>query len=131
MKSLFEQLGGTCHWERDHRVDREAAEYSSIGINKIDSMLRQPNCPFVLFIGAKKLVKRKEFERFISEITAIKYEYTLLRNEKPCGIITQLHRFLFLIWGGKGEVFTTGRISARCRNRKPAGRINKGKKEKT
>lgn len=26
---------------------REAAEYSNIGINKIESMLRQPNCPFV------------------------------------------------------------------------------------
>lgn len=24
---------------------REAAEYSNIGINKIDSMLRSPNCP--------------------------------------------------------------------------------------
>ena len=50
---------------------REAAEYSNIGINKIDSMLRQPNCPFVLFIGTKKLVKRKEFERYISEKIAI------------------------------------------------------------
>lgn len=46
---------------------REAAEYSNIGINKIDSMLRTPNCPFVLFVGAKKLVKRKEFEDFISK----------------------------------------------------------------
>ena len=46
---------------------REAAEYSNIGINKIDSMLRTPNCPFVLFVGTKKLVKRKEFEQFISE----------------------------------------------------------------
>lgn len=45
---------------------REAAEYSNIGINKIDSMLRTPNCPFVLFVGTKKLVKRKEFEQFIS-----------------------------------------------------------------
>ena len=45
---------------------REAAEYSNIGINKIDSMLRSPNCPFVLFVGTKKLVKRKEFEQFIS-----------------------------------------------------------------
>ena len=41
--------------------------YSNIGINKIDSMLRTPNCPFVLFVGTKKLVKRKEFEQFISE----------------------------------------------------------------
>jgi excisionase family DNA binding protein len=46
---------------------REAALYSNIGINKIDSMLRKPNCPFVLFIGTKKLVKRKEFEQYISQ----------------------------------------------------------------
>ena len=45
---------------------REAAEYSNIGINKIDSMLRAPKCPFVLFVGTKKLVKREEFEQYIS-----------------------------------------------------------------
>ncbi len=46
---------------------REAAEYSNIGINKIDSMLRAPNCPFVLYVGTKKLVKRREFEQFLSQ----------------------------------------------------------------
>ena len=46
---------------------REAAEYSNIGINKIDSMLRAPNCPFVLFVGTKKLVKRRKFEEYISQ----------------------------------------------------------------
>ena len=46
---------------------KEAAEYSNIGINKIDSMLRMPNCPFVLYVGTKKLVKRREFEQFISQ----------------------------------------------------------------
>ena len=45
---------------------KEASEYSNIGINKIDDMLRTPNCPFVLYVGNKKLVKRKEFEEFIS-----------------------------------------------------------------
>lgn len=45
---------------------REAAEYSNIGINKIDTMLKQPGCPFVLYIGTRKLVKRKEFEKYIS-----------------------------------------------------------------
>ena len=45
----------------------EAAEYSSIGINKIASLLRQPCCPFVLYVGNKKLVKRKEFEAYISK----------------------------------------------------------------
>ena len=48
-------------------TSKEAAEYSNIGINKIDSMLRTPNCPFVLFVGTKKLVKRKEFEAYISQ----------------------------------------------------------------
>ncbi|UEA78281.1 excisionase [Clostridium sp. L2-50] len=46
---------------------KEAAEYSNIGINRIESLLRAPRCPFVLYVGKKKLVKRKEFEKFISE----------------------------------------------------------------
>ncbi len=50
---------------------REAAEYSNIGINKIESMLKQPFCPFVLYIGNRKLVKRKEFENYISSKLAI------------------------------------------------------------
>jgi excisionase family DNA binding protein len=50
---------------------REAAAYSNIGQNKIDELLRSPNCPFVLYIGTKKLVKRKEFEDFISRKISI------------------------------------------------------------
>ena len=50
---------------------REAAEYSNIGINKIDEMLKQPNCPFVLYDGTKKRVKRKAFEEFIEARVAI------------------------------------------------------------
>ena len=46
---------------------REAAEYSNIGINKLESLLRSPRCPFVLYVGKKKLVKRKEFEKFIMD----------------------------------------------------------------
>ena len=44
---------------------KEAAAYSNIGINKIERLLRAPNCPFVLHVGSKKLVKRKEFEENI------------------------------------------------------------------
>ena len=50
---------------------REAAEYSNIGINKTDSMLRSPNCPFVWFVGTKKLVKGWAFEQYISRTMAI------------------------------------------------------------
>ena len=50
---------------------KEAAEYSNIGINKLDEMLRNPMCSFVLYVGNKKLVKRKEFEQFLSGKTEI------------------------------------------------------------
>ena len=46
---------------------REAAEYSNIGINKLETLLRMPMCPFVLYVGKKKLVKRREFEIFLAE----------------------------------------------------------------
>lgn len=46
---------------------KETAKYSNIGINKINSLLKSPNCSFVLYVGNKKLVKRKEFEDYISK----------------------------------------------------------------
>ena len=50
---------------------REAAAYSNIGINKIDQLLRMPGCHFVLYVGTRKLVKRREFEEYISSKLAI------------------------------------------------------------
>lgn len=49
----------------------EAAELSNIGQNRISRLLRLPNCPFALYVGTKKLVKRAEFERFISSVVEI------------------------------------------------------------
>lgn len=50
---------------------KEAAEYSNIGINKLDAILKEPNCPFVLYVGTRKLVKRKAFEEYIQHTLAI------------------------------------------------------------
>ncbi len=49
----------------------EASDYSNIGLRKIEDMLREPNCPFVLRNGNKKMVKRKEFEQFLDENCSI------------------------------------------------------------
>ena len=46
----------------------EAAAYSNIGINRINEMARNPNCSFVLYIGRKKLIKRKEFEKYLEKV---------------------------------------------------------------
>lgn len=54
-------------WEKVCMTIEEAAVYSNIGINKIDELAKKPNCLFVIYIGRKKLIKRKEFEKFISD----------------------------------------------------------------
>lgn len=52
-------------WMKLNLTKQEAAAYSNIGINRIEELLKQPNCNFVLYVGNKKLVKRKEFEQYI------------------------------------------------------------------
>lgn len=49
----------------------EASNYFNIGQNKIVELLKHPNCTFVLYVGKKKLVKRKEFEDFLSRCVEI------------------------------------------------------------
>ena len=44
---------------------REAAIYSNIGINKIETMLKEKDCTFCLRVGRKRLVKRRQFEDYL------------------------------------------------------------------
>ena len=52
-------------WQKLTLTKEEAAEYSHIGINKLEEMLKMANCPFVLYVGKKKLIKRVAFEKYI------------------------------------------------------------------
>lgn len=54
-------------WEKITMTVEEAAEYSSIGINKIRELSSDPRCNFVIYVGKKRLIKRKEFEKFIAD----------------------------------------------------------------
>ncbi len=49
----------------------EAAAYSNIGINKLRSMADEPSCPFVLYIGKRKVIKRKKFERYLENVIEV------------------------------------------------------------
>lgn len=45
----------------------EAAAYSNLGSNCVYSLLKEPNCPFAFYVGKrKKLIKRKEFEEYLT-----------------------------------------------------------------
>ena len=60
-------------WEKIMLTVEEASEYSNIGINRLQAMLNKPGCTFVFFVGkGKRLVKRKEFEKYF--LTAKKHK---------------------------------------------------------
>ena len=43
----------------------EAAKYFNIGINKLRIMTNEENCPYVVWNGSKRLIKRKPFEEYL------------------------------------------------------------------
>lgn len=47
------------------RKSRKKREVNFSDLSPHEEMLKQPNCPFVLYVGTRKLVKRKEFEEYI------------------------------------------------------------------
>lgn len=58
-------------WEKANLTLDEAAKYSGIGVNKIRDISNDPNCPFVLWVGTKRLIKRKRFDAYIEQAYSI------------------------------------------------------------
>ncbi len=54
-------------WKKLNLTVEEAAEYSNIGVNKIREISNDDNCPFVLWIGNKRLIKRRKFDEYIGK----------------------------------------------------------------
>lgn len=52
-------------WQKVTMTIDEASAYSSIGAAKIRELANNPRCTFSLSVGTKKLIKRKEFDKFI------------------------------------------------------------------
>ena len=58
-------------WERSNLTLEEAAAYFGIGINRLREMTYDENCKFVLWIGNKRMIKRKALEKFLDESYSI------------------------------------------------------------
>ena len=52
-------------WEKTNLTVEETAAYSGIGINRIKELSNEEDCPFVLWVGSKRLIKRKKFDEYI------------------------------------------------------------------
>lgn len=58
-------------WEKSNLTLEEAAAYSGIGINKLRSLSDKEDCEFVLWIGTKRLIKRKKLDEYIEKVYSI------------------------------------------------------------
>ena len=58
-------------WEKANLSLEEAAAYFCIGINKLRDMSNDENCPFVLWNGSKRLLKRKALEKYLESSYSI------------------------------------------------------------
>ena len=51
--------------EKSLLTPEEAAAYFNIGVNTIRMMTDSPSCPYVLWSGSRRLIKRKMFEEYL------------------------------------------------------------------
>ena len=52
-------------WRKANLSVEEAAAYSGIGMAKLYEMTESVDCPFVLWIGSRRMIKRKAFDEYI------------------------------------------------------------------
>ena len=58
-------------YQKQNLTIEEAAVYSNIGRNKLMEITDDEKCLFVLWVGGKRLIKRKLFDEFIEKVYSI------------------------------------------------------------
>lgn len=58
-------------WEKSNLTLEEAAAYSGIGINKLRKLSDTETCPFVLWIGSKRLIKRRKLDEYTDRMYSL------------------------------------------------------------
>ena len=58
-------------WLKTNLTVEEAAAYTGIGMNKLRELSDSDSCDFVLWIGRKRLLKRKKLEEFLENAFSI------------------------------------------------------------
>ena len=58
-------------WLKSNLTIEEAAAYSNIGVNKLREITNCENCDFVLWVGNKRLIKRRLLEQFLDNMYSI------------------------------------------------------------
>jgi excisionase family DNA binding protein len=54
-------------WIKTNLTLNEASSYFGIGVNKLRELTDDEECTFVLWVGSKRLIKRKELEKYLEK----------------------------------------------------------------
>lgn len=69
-------------WEKSNLTLEEAAAYSGIGINKLRQLTNDEDCEFVLWLGTKRLIKRRKFDEYIEKLYSLQVFQVLYFQER-------------------------------------------------
>ena len=58
-------------WEKANLTLEEAAAYFGVGINKLREITNDDKCKCVLWVGNKRLIKRKQCEIYLNSAYSI------------------------------------------------------------
>ena len=58
-------------FQKQNLTIEEAAVYSNIGQHKLRELTADERCPFVLWVGNKRLIKRRQFDEYMSRAYSI------------------------------------------------------------
>ncbi len=58
-------------WLKSNLTVEEAAAYSGVGRNKLRELSDDENCSFVLWVGNKRLIKRRLLDEFLDSMYSV------------------------------------------------------------
>lgn len=66
-----EKLNAVPLWERVNLTLEEASAYTGIGICTLRDLANRDDCDFVLWVGSRRLLKRKKLEEYLEKAYSI------------------------------------------------------------
>ena len=64
-------IGEVPIWEKSYLTLSEAAAYSGVGEGKLRELSSADDCDFVLWVGKKRLIKRRKLDEFLDSMYSI------------------------------------------------------------
>ena len=58
-------------WERSMLTLEEAAAYTGIGVRKLRQMTDSPICDYVIWVGTRRMIKRRKLDEFLENAYSV------------------------------------------------------------